>query len=88
MTTKAYGYQHLGMIGTHLKAQWRSFTPSDYGCKTLLELIERYPERFKVKWSARPHKRRSTSGYDLQLSQSGKTAMMIHPLHRQSRNPA
>ncbi|MBK8027666.1 MAG: OST-HTH/LOTUS domain-containing protein [Chloroflexi bacterium] len=59
MTTKAYGYQHLGMIGTHLKAQWRSFTPSDYGCKTLLELIERYPERIKVKWSAPAHKGRS-----------------------------
>ena len=59
MTTKAYGYQHLGMIGTHLKAQWNAFTPSDYGCKTLLQLIERYPERFKVKWSAPAHKGRS-----------------------------
>lgn len=59
MTTKAYGYQHVGMIGTHLKAQWSPFTPSDYGCKTLLELIERYPERFTVKWSAPAHKGRS-----------------------------
>lgn len=59
MTTKAYGYQHLGAIGTHLKAQWSMFTPSDYGCKTLLQLIERYPQRFKVKWSAPAHKGRS-----------------------------
>ena len=58
-TTKAYGYQHLGMIGAHLKAQWSAFIPSDYGCKTLLQLIERYPERFKVKWSAPAHKGRS-----------------------------
>lgn len=58
-TTKAYGYQHLGLIGTHLKALWSTFTPSDYGCKTLLQLIERYPERFKVKWSAPAHKGRS-----------------------------
>jgi len=53
------GYQHVGMIGAHLKAQWSTFTPSDYGCKTLLELIERYPERFTVKWSAPAHKGRS-----------------------------
>jgi hypothetical protein len=58
-TTKAYGYQHLGVIGTDLKAQYSGLKPSDYGCKTLLQLIERYPERFKVKWSAPAHKGRS-----------------------------
>lgn len=59
MTTKAYGYQHLGVIGTHLKAKWSTFNPSHYGCKTLLQLIERYPERFKVNGSAPAHKGRS-----------------------------
>ncbi|MBL8166368.1 MAG: DUF2695 domain-containing protein [Anaerolineae bacterium] len=58
-TTKAYGYQHLSTIGTHLRAQFSVFSPSDYGCKTLLQLIERHPDRFKVKWSAPAHKGRS-----------------------------
>ncbi len=55
-TTKAYGYQHLSTIATALREQFGVFEPSDYGCKTLLQLIERYPEHFKVKWSAPAHK--------------------------------
>lgn len=58
-TTKAYGYQHLSTIATDLREHFGGFEPSDYGCKTLLQLFERYPERFKVKWSAPAHKGRS-----------------------------
>jgi hypothetical protein len=58
-TTQAEGYQPLSTIGSHLKAQWNASTPSDYGCKTLLQLIERYPERFNVKGSVPAHQGRS-----------------------------
>jgi hypothetical protein len=59
MTRKSYGYQHLGVIGSALRAQYPDFTPTAYGCKTLLQFIEKHPERFKVKWSAPAHKGRS-----------------------------
>jgi hypothetical protein len=58
-TTKAYGYQHLSTIASHLREQFGVFDPSQYGCKTLLQLIERHQDRFKVKWSAPAHKGRS-----------------------------
>lgn len=58
-TTKAYGYQHLSTIAAHVREQFNVFDPSDYGCKTLFQLIERYPDRFTVKWSAPAHKGRS-----------------------------
>jgi len=56
MTKKAYGYQHLSTIGSHLRTHHPDFSPTHYGYKNLLQLIERYPERFKVKWSAPAHK--------------------------------
>jgi len=56
MTKKAYGYQHLSTIGSHLRTHAPSFDPTAYGCKNLLQFIERYPERFKVKGSAPAHK--------------------------------
>ncbi|MDX2139592.1 MAG: DUF2695 domain-containing protein [Chloroflexota bacterium] len=56
MTKKAYGYQHLSTIGSYLRTHYPDFSPANYGCKSLLQLIERYPERFKVKWSAPAHK--------------------------------
>jgi hypothetical protein len=59
MTKKAYGYQHLSTIGSYLHTNYPDFSPAHYGCKNLLQLIERYPERFKVKWSAPAHKGRS-----------------------------
>lgn len=59
LTKKAYGYQHLSTIGSYLRANYRDFSPDHYGCKNLLQLIERYPERFRVKWSAPAHKERS-----------------------------
>jgi hypothetical protein len=59
MTKKAYGYQHLSTIGSYLHTHYPDFSPANYGCKNLLQLIERYPERFKVKWSAPAHKGRS-----------------------------
>lgn len=59
MTKKAYGYQHLSTIGSHIRTHVPSFDPTAYGCKNLLQFIERYPERFKVKWSAPAHKGRS-----------------------------
>lgn len=59
MTKKAYGYQHLSAIGSYLRTNHPDFSPADYGCKNLLQLIERYPERFRVKWSAPAHKGRS-----------------------------
>ncbi len=55
-TTKSYGYQHLSMIGSYLRKHYPDFTPSDYGCRNLLQFIERHPERFKVKWSAPAHR--------------------------------
>jgi len=58
-TKKAYGYQHLSTIGNCLRTNYPDFSPAHYGCKNLLQLIERYPERFKVKWSAPAHKGRS-----------------------------
>lgn len=59
MTKKAYGYQHLSAIGSYLRTQHPDFSPANYGCKNLLQLIERYPERFRIKWSAPAHKGRS-----------------------------
>jgi hypothetical protein len=59
MTKKAYGYQHLSAIGSYLRAHYPDFSPASYGCKNLLQLIERYPERFRIKWSAPAHKGRS-----------------------------
>lgn len=59
MTKKAYGYQHLSAIGSYLRTQYPDFSPANYGCKNLLKLIERYPERFRIKWSAPAHKGRS-----------------------------
>jgi hypothetical protein len=58
-TTKAYGYQHLSTIGMYLRQHYPAFNPVDYGCKKLLDLIQRYPERFRIKWSAPAHKGRS-----------------------------
>jgi hypothetical protein len=55
-TKKAYGYQHLSVIGNHLRRHNPDFTPAAFGCKTLLQFIEKHPERFKVKWSAPAHK--------------------------------
>jgi hypothetical protein len=51
-TTKAYGWRHLGDIGSYLHKAFADFNPAAYGCKGLLQLIEKHPERFKVKWSA------------------------------------
>lgn len=59
MTKKAYGYQHLSAIGSYLRTNHPDFSPANYGCKSLLQLLERYPERFRVKWSAPAHKGRS-----------------------------
>jgi hypothetical protein len=59
MTKKAYGYQHLSAIGSYLRTHHPDFSPANYGCKNLLQLIERYPERFRIKWSAPAHKGRS-----------------------------
>src|SRR5690606_29744594 len=59
MTKKAYGYQHLSAIGSYLRAHHPDFSPNNYGCKNLLQLIERHPERFRIKWSAPAHKGRS-----------------------------
>lgn len=59
MTTKAYGYQHLSTIGNKLRETYPSFSPTHYGYKKLLNLIEAHPERFKIKWSAPAHKGRS-----------------------------
>lgn len=59
MTKKAYGYQHLSTIGSYLRTHHPDFSPADYGCKNLRQLIERYPKRFRVKWSAPDHKGRS-----------------------------
>src|SRR5690606_24144518 len=47
MTKKAYGYQHLSAIGSYLRTNHPDFSPADYGCKSLRQLIERYPERFR-----------------------------------------
>jgi hypothetical protein len=58
-TDKAYGYQHLATIGAYLRQHYPAFKPSDYGCKKLLDLIQRHPEQFRVKWSAPAHKGRS-----------------------------
>jgi len=58
-TTKSYGYQHLATIGEYLRNQFPGFDPAHYGCEKVLNLIERYPDRFKVKWSAPLHKGRS-----------------------------
>ncbi len=55
-TKKAYGYQHLSVIGSYVRQHYPDFTPAAFGCKTLLQLIEKHPERFKVKWSAPAHK--------------------------------
>ncbi|MBN1427096.1 MAG: OST-HTH/LOTUS domain-containing protein, partial [Anaerolineae bacterium] len=51
-TTKAYGWRHLGDIGSYLNQAFADFQPSRFGCKNLLQFIEKHPERFKVKWSA------------------------------------
>jgi hypothetical protein len=51
-TTKAYGWRPLGDIGQHLRKSFADFDPSRFGCKNLLGLIERHPDRFKIKWSA------------------------------------
>jgi len=59
MTKKENGYQHLSAIGSYLRTQHPDFSPANYGCKNLLHLIERYPERFRIKWSAPAHKGRS-----------------------------
>lgn len=59
MTKKAYGYQHLSAIGGYLRAHYPDFSPAGYGCKNLLQLVESYPERFRIKWSAPAHKGRS-----------------------------
>jgi hypothetical protein len=58
-TPKAYSYQHLATIGTYLRQNFPAFNPTDYGCKKLLDLIVRYPERFRIKWSTPAHKGRS-----------------------------
>ena len=54
-TTKSYGYRHLATIGDYLRNQFPGFDPAHYGCEKVLSLIERYPDRFKVKWSAPAH---------------------------------
>jgi hypothetical protein len=58
-TDKAYGYQHLGVIGTYLRQHFPAFRTADYGCKKLLDLLERHPELFRIKGSAPAHKGRS-----------------------------
>jgi hypothetical protein len=55
-TTKAYGWRHLGDIGQYLHKAFADFDPATLGCKSLLQLIEKHPNRFKVKWSAPSHK--------------------------------
>ncbi|MEQ8673794.1 MAG: DUF2695 domain-containing protein [Aggregatilineales bacterium] len=59
LTKKAYGYQHLSTIGSTLRDCYPDYDPKHYGYKKLLDLIEAYPERFKIKWSAPAHKGRS-----------------------------
>jgi hypothetical protein len=51
MTDKAYGYQHLATIGSYLHTTYPGFAPKQYGAKKLLDIVERYPERFRVKRS-------------------------------------
>jgi hypothetical protein len=48
-TTKTYGWWHPSDIGVYLCQAFADFQLSRFGCKNLLQFIEKHPERFKVR---------------------------------------
>jgi len=54
-THHAYGYRHLGELGQQLHSMYPALQWSDYGCKKLLDFLQKYPILFKIKWSTPAH---------------------------------
>jgi hypothetical protein len=55
-THHAYGYRHLGELGQQLRERYPDLDWSKYGCKKLIDFLQKYPEIFRIKWSAPAHK--------------------------------
>ena len=51
-THHAYGWRHLGELGQQLRQRYSTLDWSVYGCKRLLDFLQKHPERYRLKWSA------------------------------------
>jgi hypothetical protein len=61
-------------IGQFLHRSFADFEPSKFGCKKLLDLIEKHPERFKVKWSA-PAKKGASQVWVRMVGETGRKVL-------------
>ncbi len=55
-THHAYGWRHLGELGQQIRQVYPALQWADYGCKKLLDFLQKYPALFKIKWSSPAHK--------------------------------